>query len=83
MAKIGERFVDDMIDRGRRELGAVMYSDSNVAQPMYPLRGGYAVAQEARDTEKEVSSLADRLQEPAVEPGEPDRDERDRGMELE
>ena len=39
--KIGEAFFHDMVDRGRRELGGVMFEGSNVAQPQYPLRGSY------------------------------------------
>ena len=39
--KIGERFVSEMIDRGRRELGGALFPESNIAQPMYPLHGGY------------------------------------------
>ena len=45
--KIGEEYARDMFDRGRRELGAIFYNDSNIAQPMYPLRGQYGVSKEA------------------------------------
>jgi hypothetical protein len=45
--KIGEDFFQDMVDRGRRELGGVLYPDSNIAQPMYPLRGNYGPPKEA------------------------------------
>jgi hypothetical protein len=64
MAKIGEQFVQDMVDRGRRELGGVLFQDSNVAQPMYPLRGGYEVSKENEHTDiEEGSILADRLKQ--------------------
>lgn len=82
MAKFGEQFFSEMVDRGRRELGGVLFNDSNVAQPMYPLRGGYAVTRETGAV-GESPTLAERLQEPAVEQIEPDRDERDRELDRE
>lgn len=39
--KFGERFFHNQIDLGRRELGGLFYDGSNIAQPMYPLRGDY------------------------------------------
>jgi hypothetical protein len=45
--KIGEEFFRDMVDRGRHEWGSVFYQDSNIAQPMYPLRGNYGPPKEA------------------------------------
>jgi hypothetical protein len=82
MAKVGDRFVDEMIDRGRREIGGLFYHDSNIAQPMYPLRGGYEVSKETaqRGSQDHGVSLQDRLKQAEV--GRDDR-ERDRGMELE
>lgn len=85
MAKFGDRFVEDLIDRGRRELGAVFYHDSNVAQPMYPLRGGYEVPKDAGGINDPGRSLAERLEQPAAARDGPDREdpERDRGIERE
>jgi len=76
MAKIGEQFVEDMKDRGRRELGGVLYPDSNVAQPMYPLRGGYEASKET-PTFEEGSVLDDRLKlaEAYRDEGRDDRDQ--------
>jgi hypothetical protein len=83
MAKIGERFVDDMIDRGRRELGGFFFPDSNIAQPTYPLRGGYEVSKEAESPglEEHGSTLADRLKQAEINRDDPGRD--DRGMDRE
>jgi len=81
MAKLGERFVDDMIDRGRRELGGAMFSDSPIAQPMYPLRGGYEVSKGGMD--KTEPTLAERLEEAQPAIGGPEQDDRDRGFERE
>jgi hypothetical protein len=83
MAKIGERFVDDMIDRGRREIGGLFYSDSNIAQPMYPLRGGYEVSKETESpaSEEPGSIVNDRLKQAEINRHDPGRD--DRGMERE
>lgn len=84
MAKIGEEFFRDFVDRGRRELGGVLYPDSNVAQPMYPLRGQYGVSKQV-DTPsiEERESDFDRMH--PTEPPRDDhtRDERDRGLERE
>lgn len=57
--KIGEEFVKDMIGRGFRELGGTLYPDSNIAQPMYPLRGGYAKQPEAPTVEAREESVLD------------------------
>jgi hypothetical protein len=83
MAKIGERFVDDMIDRGRREIGGLFYSDSNIAAPMYPLHGGYEVSKETESPglEEHGSTLGDRLKQAEINRDDPGRD--DRGMERE
>ena len=80
MGKFGDRFVEDMVDRGRREVGAVFYTDSTIAQPLYPLRGGGELAKQMGSSETENPTLADRLQEPAVDDPGPDRD-RDEGIE--
>jgi hypothetical protein len=79
--KIGERFVSDMIDRGRRELGGVLYPDSNVAQPMYPIHS--EPARDAPDLTADAGpSLADRLQQEPPAQGPPAPDDRDRGIEM-
>jgi hypothetical protein len=69
--KIGEDFVKDMIDRGRRELGGVLYHDSNVAQPMYPLHGRYRAPKEI-DSQEIGERESDELQ-PVID----DRDDPD------
>jgi hypothetical protein len=56
--KYGEKFVDEMIDRGWRELGGLFYEGSNIAQPMYPLHGRYGASKDLEGpepTEKEPS----------------------------
>jgi hypothetical protein len=72
--KIGTEFARDMLDRGRRELGAAIVTDSNIAQPMYPLHG-------ARDAEQGHGSIFDgrvgEKEPPNVEPA------RDKGMDRE
>ncbi|HEX4054717.1 MAG TPA: hypothetical protein VHX86_10670 [Tepidisphaeraceae bacterium] len=73
--KIGEEFVKEMLDRGRRELGGVLYHDSNVAQPMYPLRGGYEVSKEAESPEVKDRSLEDGRQPSSIGRDEPGRDD--------
>jgi hypothetical protein len=84
--KIGEEFFREMIDRGRRELGG-LWPDSNIAQPMYPLRGYYGPS-------KEADSIGTDKLEPSFEelhpvgPGRDDhgrdgRDNPDRGIERE
>lgn len=75
MAKIGSEFAKDMLDRGRRELGGVLYADSNIAQPMYPLRGGYEPSKEAESSEDRGSILESRLRE-AQGREEPERDDK-------
>jgi hypothetical protein len=76
--KIGEEFVRDMIDRGRRELGGVLFHDSNVAQQMYPLRGhGISKEVDSPGLEEHGSIMGDRQE------AEVNRDDPDRGMERE
>jgi hypothetical protein len=76
--KFGTDFVNDMIDRGRRELGGVMYPDSNIAQPMYPLRGSIGISKEAESKE-----TFEDLHPVDIGPPEPNKDDRDRGMDRE
>lgn len=72
--KFGTEFAKDMLDRGRRELGAAMVTESNIAQPMYPLHGG-------RDAEQARGSVFDgRAGEKEQPNAEPDRD---KGMDRE
>ena len=81
--KIGTDFVNDMIDRGRRELGGVLYGDSNVAQPMYPLRGSYEASKDAgaHGLEEHGSIVGDRLKQ--IENGRDDHGRDDRGIDRE
>jgi hypothetical protein len=81
MPKFGERFVEDMIDRGRREAGSVMFADSNIAQPMYPLRSGYEASTPSAD--QQGPTLAERLEANAPDFNGPDVNDRDRGIEQE
>lgn len=70
--KIGDDFAREMLDRGRRELGGLLYGDSNIAQPMYPLRPGFSVAKEAAEqtVQEEGSALDQKLAEASrEEPG--------------
>ena len=57
--KHGERFVDEMIDRGRRELGGVLFPESNIAQPMYPLHGRAMKEPEVPTVEAREESVLD------------------------
>lgn len=45
--KFGEDFFREMVEKGPRELGGLLYHDSNIAVPMYPLRGNYGPPKEA------------------------------------
>jgi hypothetical protein len=86
MAKFGDRFVDDMIDRGRRELGGFFFPDSNIAQPSYPLRGGYSIGKEVgapKADEREASTLGEHLERANQSRDDPGRDEPDRGIDRE
>jgi hypothetical protein len=49
--KYGEAFFQEKIDRGFRELGGFFYDGSNIAQPMYQLRGTYGPAKEPEGPE--------------------------------
>jgi len=82
--KIGDEYVRDMLDRGRRELGGALFTESNVAQPMYPLRGGYEPPKEAEGNTPEAqnwerdggSILQDRLKQAEESRGDPGRDDK-------
>jgi hypothetical protein len=76
--KFGEAFFNDMIDRGRRELGGLMYDGSNIAAPMYPLRGSYGPPKQLdgpEPTEKEAM-----LEE--VQPNEIPREDPSKDLEM-
>jgi hypothetical protein len=79
--KFGEEFARDMLDRGRRELGGVLYTDSNIAQPMYPLRGNYGLSKETEAGKETQEKTFEELH--PVGPDEPGRDNPDRGIERE
>ena len=82
--KFGSDFARDMLDRGRRELGGALFTDSNVAQPMYPLRGGYEPQKEAESPtmqEDKGSILESRMKEVEASKEDPGRD--DKGMDRE
>ncbi len=75
--KMGSEFARDMRGRGFRELGGVFFPDSNIAQPQYPLRGGYVKEPEVPTVEAHQESM---LEEHVVEAGrgghdDPSRDE--------
>jgi hypothetical protein len=76
--KIGEAFFHDMVDRGRRELGGVMFEGSNVAQPQYPLRGSYGPPKQLDGPEP--SGIEPGAEEPHLieaSRGDPGREDRD------
>jgi hypothetical protein len=83
MAKIGEQFVDDMIDRGRREIGGFFFPESNIAQQMYPLRGGFHYHKDGLGHSRHGPSLAERLQEAEVGREDLGHDEPDVGIDRE
>jgi hypothetical protein len=78
--KIGEDLVNDMLDRGRREIGG-LWPESNIAQPMYPLRGSYGLWKESEAGKEKQEKTFEELH-PAG-PEEPGRDDPDRGIERE
>ena len=75
--KFGEEYARDMIDRGRREIAGVMFEGSNVAQPLYPLRGTYGPPKEPDAPESSPSEPA--REEPSAEVfrDDPGRDDPD------
>jgi hypothetical protein len=85
-AKIGSEFAKDFWDRGRRELGGFFFPDSNIAQPMYPLRGGYSIGKEveppAADA-RESSVLGEHLERANQARDDRDQNEPDKGQERE
>jgi hypothetical protein len=81
--KFGTDFAKDMLDRGRRELGGALFTDSNVAQPMYPLhaRDSAKEAEPPTVQEEKGSILESRMKE--VEASKEDPGREDRGMDRE
>ena len=80
--KIGEAFVHEKIDRGFREVGGFFYEGSNIAQPMYQLRGTYGPAKELEGPEPSEKERG--LAEPQpVEASRDDPGKEDPGMERE
>jgi hypothetical protein len=78
--KYGEAFVHEKIDRGFRELGGLFYEGSNIAQPMYQLRGTYGPAKEPEGPEPNEKDPG--LEEPhPVEASRDDPGKEDPGME--
>ena len=82
--KIGESFFHEKIDRGWRELGGLFYEGSNIAQPMYPLRGTYGPPKdiESPDLNAKEASYED-LHPVEVSRDDTGREDRDRGLDRE
>jgi hypothetical protein len=75
--KIGDEFFRDMKDRGRRELGGLLYNDSNISQPMYPLHGRYGAKKVApRSLEEQEVAVDERAKQDEIDRDDPDRDDR-------
>jgi len=68
--KIGDGIAGDFFDRGRRELGGFLYPDSNIAQPLFPNRGGTIAPKEFEKHEHTPDAH--------IEQAEPSRDDRGR-----
>jgi hypothetical protein len=86
MAKIGTEYARDMIGRGFRELGGTLYADSNVAQPMYPLRGGPGPPKEAESPAIDDgvgSILGDRIKQAEASHALHGRDDIHKGLDKE
>jgi hypothetical protein len=84
--KLGSRFVEEMIGRGQREIGGFLFPESNIAQPTYPLRGGYAMPKEVESPtlEEQSGSVLDKhLERIALERDNGDRGKDDRGIDRE
>jgi hypothetical protein len=80
--KWGEAFYQEKIDRGFRELGGIFYGDSNIAQPMYQLRGTYESSKQMESPELTADGPArDELQPELASRDEQARDDRADGFE--
>jgi hypothetical protein len=82
MEKIGSQHFKEMLDRGRRELGGILYHDSNIAQPMYPPRGGYESSKEVepQSLDEQGSILDDRLKQADMHRDDEGREDREKGF---
>ena len=79
--KLGSGHAREMFDRGFREVGGTLYGESNVAQPMYPNRGGYEPPKENESPAMEAeqgSVLEERLAQ--AKENRDDRGRDDKGM---
>jgi hypothetical protein len=74
--KIGSEFAREKVGRGFRELGGVLYPDSNIAQPTYPIRGPII----GKEIEKPVIGLDEHQHLADQSRDDKGRDERDDGM---
>ena len=73
--KFGEAFFNDMVDRGRRELGGLMYDASNIAAPMYPLRGSYGPPKQLEGPEPtEKEAMLEEVQPNEIPREDPNKD---------
>lgn len=82
--KFGQQWALEKLDRGWRELGGVMFPDSNIAQPMYPLRGNYGLSQSRESAEPDPSPRSYEELHPVVEPrDDPSLPDRDPGLDRE
>jgi hypothetical protein len=79
--KFGQEFAREWLGKGPREIGGFFFPDSNIAQPMYPLRGSYGLWKESEAGKEKQERTFEELH--PVGPDEPGRDEQDRGIERE
>jgi hypothetical protein len=80
--KIGSEIARDFLDRGRRELGGFFFPDSNIAQPMYPSRGGYTIGKGQEPTH-EPSVLDEHLERVGAARDDHGPDDPNRGIDRE
>ncbi len=81
--KFGEAFFHDMVDRGRRELGGLMFDGSPAGQPMYPLRNTYGPPKELEGPEPSPPEPSREELSAELSREDPGREDRDLGMERE
>jgi hypothetical protein len=79
--KFGQEWAREWFAKGPRELGGVFFTDSNIAVPMYPLRGSYGIWKESEASKETQEKTFEELH--PVGPDEPGRDDPDRGIERE
>jgi hypothetical protein len=71
-----------LTDRGRRELGGLMFEGSNIAQPMYPLRGSYGPPKQMDGPEPSCDEPGrEDMTVTAFSQDDPGKDDRDQGFE--